>query len=149
MAYLNHYRGNSAHRPQEVLLAQFSLYVHKGGLYNFHFSSFHLARWLLTFLVGHYCSKMLTFLISNYYCFPSRDRAAWQSCVTELRDRAAWQSCGTKLSSSATLCQTIVFILALMLLAFTTRRMVRSAHLARSHFCFTAQFDFAISNRYS
>ena len=33
----------SSHHPQEVLLAQFSLYVHKGGLKpdSFHFS-FHL-----------------------------------------------------------------------------------------------------------
>ena len=31
----------SSHHPQEVLLAQFSLYVHKGGLkpYSFHFIS--------------------------------------------------------------------------------------------------------------
>ena len=36
-----------------------------------------------------------------------------------------------------------------MLLAFTTRRMVRSAHLALSRKRFTAQFDFAVSNRYS
>ena len=27
----------SSHHPQEVLLAQFSLYVHKGGLISFHF----------------------------------------------------------------------------------------------------------------
>ena len=33
----------SSHHPQEVLLAQFSLYVHKGGLKpdSFHFISFH------------------------------------------------------------------------------------------------------------
>ena len=33
----------SSHHPQEVLLAQFSLYVHKGGLKpdSFHFSSYH------------------------------------------------------------------------------------------------------------
>ena len=36
---------------------------------------------------------------------------------------------------------------ALMLLAFTTRRMVRSAHLALSPIRFTAQFDFAASDR--
>ena len=33
-----------------------------------------------------------------------------------------------------------------MLLAFTTRRMVRSAHLALSPIRFTAQFDFAVSD---
>ena len=35
----------SSHHPQEVLLAQFSLYVHKGGLKPdpFHFISFHFA----------------------------------------------------------------------------------------------------------
>ena len=32
---------------------------------------------------------------------------------------------------------------------FTTRRMVRSAHLALSFIRFTAQFDFAVSDRYS
>ena len=37
----------SSHHPQEVLLAQFSLYVHKGGLKpdSFHFISFDI--WLL------------------------------------------------------------------------------------------------------
>ena len=39
--------------------------------------------------------------------------------------------------------------LALLLFAFITRRMVRSAHLALSPKVFTAQFDFATSNRYS
>ena len=36
----------SSHHPQEVLLAQFSLYVHKGGLkpVSFHFISF---RWFV------------------------------------------------------------------------------------------------------
>ena len=36
-----------------------------------------------------------------------------------------------------------------MLLAFTMRLMVRSAHLALSLIRFTAQFDFAVSDRYS
>ena len=36
--------------------------------------------------------------------------------------------------------------LALMLLTFTTRRLVRSAHLALSPICFTSQFDFAVSD---
>ena len=38
----------SSHHPQEVLLAQFSLYVHKGGLKpdSFHFISFALSRFL-------------------------------------------------------------------------------------------------------
>ena len=37
----------SSHHPQEVLLAQFSLYVHKGGLKpdSFHFISFHLPHY--------------------------------------------------------------------------------------------------------
>ena len=37
----------------------------------------------------------------------------------------------------------------LMLLAFTTRRMVRSGHLTLSPIRFTAQFDFAVSDWYS
>ena len=54
MAYLNHYRGNSAHRPQEVLLAQFSLYVHKGGLnyLSFQFISF-------SAVIAYFSSKSL------------------------------------------------------------------------------------------
>ena len=38
----------SSHHPQEVLLAQFSLYVHKGGLKpdSFHFISLLYATWL-------------------------------------------------------------------------------------------------------
>ena len=39
----------SSHHPQEVLLAQFSLYVHKGGLkpdsFHFIFASFGFVRW--------------------------------------------------------------------------------------------------------
>ena len=44
----------SSHHPQEVLLAQFSLYVHKGGLKpdSFHFP-FSLARIWLVPLAGH------------------------------------------------------------------------------------------------
>ena len=41
------------------------------------------------------------------------------------------------------------YILALMLLAFTTRRMVRSAQLALSAIRFTTQFHFTVSERYS
>ena len=44
---------------------------------------------------------------------------------------------------------TDIHLLALMLLAFTMRRMVRSAHLALSPKHFTAQFDFAVSNRHT
>ena len=36
-----------------------------------------------------------------------------------------------------------------MLLALTTRRMVRSAHLVLSHIRFTAQLHLAVSDRYS
>ena len=38
----------SSHHPQEVLLAQFSLYVHKGGLKP---DSFHFTTWLCTCFV--------------------------------------------------------------------------------------------------
>ena len=41
------------------------------------------------------------------------------------------------------------YILALVLLAFTTRRMVRSTHLTLSRTRFTAQLNFAVLNRYS
>ena len=44
----------SSHHPQEVLLAQFSLYVHKGGLKpeSFHFMSFLLLR---KFIISKAC----------------------------------------------------------------------------------------------
>ena len=41
----------SSHHPQEVLLAQFSLYVHKGGLKP---DSFHFLNWLRTFRFNSY-----------------------------------------------------------------------------------------------
>ena len=45
----------SSHHPQEVLLAQFSLYVHKGGLKpdSFHFISFACSG---TWLLEHNCT---------------------------------------------------------------------------------------------
>ena len=43
----------------------------------------------------------------------------------------------------------ISYLLALMLLVLTKRRMVRSAHLALSLIRFTAQFDFAVSDKCS
>ena len=42
----------------------------------------------------------------------------------------------------------VMSILALKLLAFTTRPMVRSTHLALSPIRFTNQFDFGVSDRY-
>ena len=39
----------SSHHPQEVLLAQFSLYVHKGGLSPIHFISFYFVFVLISF----------------------------------------------------------------------------------------------------
>ena len=41
----------SSHHPQEVLLAQFSLYVHKGGLKpdSFHFLAEQVACWVLSY----------------------------------------------------------------------------------------------------
>ena len=44
----------SSHHPQEVLLAQFSLYVHKGGLkpYSFHFHFDHVYK-MIIWEVGH------------------------------------------------------------------------------------------------
>ena len=50
----------SSHHPQEVLLAQFSLYVHKGGLKP---HSFHFRSGLFTEL--RYMSNGLTFEILN------------------------------------------------------------------------------------
>ena len=52
----------SSHHPQEVLLAQFSLYVHKGGLKpdSFHFSfstQDNIAGWL-NLVGGHYAEYL-------------------------------------------------------------------------------------------
>ena len=49
----------SSHQPQEVLLAQFSLYVHKGGLKpdSFHFIS--------GFIISHNVDCFTHYLISN------------------------------------------------------------------------------------
>ena len=46
-------------------------------------------------------------------------------------------------------CSVIEFFIALMVLPFTTRRMVGSAHLALYPIRFTAQLDFAVSDTYS
>ena len=53
----------SSHHPQEVLLAQFSLYVHKGGLKpdSFHFISFEvIAGLLLVLRLQHWPNIKLT-----------------------------------------------------------------------------------------
>ena len=44
---------HSSHHPQEVLLAQFSLYVHKGGLKpdSFHFIYMHVHAGILFYLI--------------------------------------------------------------------------------------------------
>ena len=57
---------------------------------------------------------------------------------------------GTKfLVSLMTCCRVRVDVfLARMLLAFTTRHMVRSVHFILSPIRFTAQFDFAVSEIY-
>ena len=58
----------SSHHPQEVLLAQFSLYVHKGGLKpdSFHFiCTFSEQR-----LISHFSQKVEAKL-SQYLCFVS------------------------------------------------------------------------------
>ena len=52
----------SSHHPQEVLLAQFSLYVHKGGLKP---DSFHFICVLFRGNRGTVCEKRLTFLYTS------------------------------------------------------------------------------------
>ena len=53
---------HSSHHPQEVLLAQLSLYVHKGGLKpdSFHFISFVYVNAYNNFLYDHYCEHILS-----------------------------------------------------------------------------------------
>ena len=46
----------SSHHPEEVLLAQFSLYVHKGGLKP---DSFHYSRYIVVFNPFYYSIKSL------------------------------------------------------------------------------------------
>ena len=59
----------SSHHPQEVLLAQFSLYVHKGGLKpdSFHFISLKLILWPM---VGHLNLIELNFFSAYHYLKP-------------------------------------------------------------------------------
>ena len=45
----------SSHHPQEVLLAQFSLYVHKGGLKPDSFHLLHLIRYVLPYCRCCFC----------------------------------------------------------------------------------------------
>ena len=49
----------SSHHPQEVLLAQFSLYVHKGGLKP---DSFHFF-----IIINHYSAKMFLYMDLNIH----------------------------------------------------------------------------------
>ena len=81
----------SSHHPQEVLLAQFSLYVHKGGLKpdSFHFiwcitlrecrkisivesriltDSWHSLNFYFTFSIATSCHRILIFNDSLYFC---------------------------------------------------------------------------------
>ena len=56
----------SSHHPQEVLLAQFSLYVHKGGLKP---DSFHFILFLLQVI---YVVQVVYFVqLNNFRCFHS------------------------------------------------------------------------------
>ena len=63
----------SSHHPQEVLLAQFSLYVHKGGLKpdSFHFISFHFLPCRFTkntmFLLSHLWDIVVSNLCSSLF----------------------------------------------------------------------------------
>ena len=56
---------HSSHHPQEVLLAQFSLYVHKGGLKpdSFHFIFFILVMRDVGF-IDNYCSTLFTYILA-------------------------------------------------------------------------------------
>ena len=54
----------SSHHPQEVLLAQFSLYVHKGGLKPDSFHFFPRSRWTTTWTDHTDCEL---FCIVHYY----------------------------------------------------------------------------------
>ena len=78
----------SSHHPQEVLLAQFSLYVHKGGLKpdSFHFISFYLCaintRVWWTFL--NFQKATCNVLYINEVLkrlFPEQTRRTWRNGV--------------------------------------------------------------------
>ena len=68
----------SSHHPQEVLLAQFSLYVHKGGLKpdSFHLSSvdgsFNFVLKLLKVLMNNNCQTCLKLGYVEKMCFLQR-----------------------------------------------------------------------------
>ena len=68
----------SSHHPQEVLLAQFSLYVHKGGLKpdSFHFQTFLLCKVLhgtfvfATEFATHYTDRLRPLQFSSKSVYP-------------------------------------------------------------------------------
>ena len=78
---------HSSHHPQEVLLAQFSLYVHKGGLKP---DSFHFTRYRPT------------------YC--GRDSLIYTSITTSAQH---WVHVSCLLGSSYKICETRLFLLHL------------------------------------
>ena len=61
----------SSHHPQEVLLAQFSLYVHKGSLKpdSFHlFSVYHVLQWVSDTIRRHTPYVWIRLRIHRFYC---------------------------------------------------------------------------------
>ena len=66
----------SSHHPQEVLLAQFSLYVHKGGLKpdSFHFISFPKPSQYLHFLTFLYLAHLIIIFTRSTFCGEGWDR---------------------------------------------------------------------------
>ena len=62
---------HSSHHPQEVLLAQFSLYVHKGGLKpdSFHFAEFICLNFHLLEVVSRYREPQLQVCENHSYLF--------------------------------------------------------------------------------
>ena len=71
---------HSSHHPQEVLLAQFSLYVHKGGLKPDSFNLYNIE--LLIFLVKAIDNSMY---VSGFSCTP-----ACASCSVIMQHGAFW-----------------------------------------------------------
>ena len=63
---------HSSHHPQEVLLAQFSLYVHKSGLKpdSFHFILHHisLSSSMNAYMFKNWCYCSHTYSIKNFVC---------------------------------------------------------------------------------
>ena len=75
----------SSHHPQEVLLAQFSLYVHKGGLKpdSFHFISFHWSYifWFTRHIIPVYIRNVSVLYLTRGFELDGHNKRTSDGCL--------------------------------------------------------------------